>query len=346
VEEVIRQQLLLEAYATLETYIILIQTRAQMLKKLKEPPPDMLEAITTIMYAADRVRYELDEVPQLAKVLMDKFKGPLSDMFSKEFPMLVTQDHTACTCGVNRIVVGYLTAGAASPEEKIGKLKEIAIEFNAPFDEEKAAREMLQRNPRMPPAKSPYDTVASGKQGYQLYVPKAQRGDKGVLNEAALAGHNSLEPPLRVPPITDTGVVRHTRPTNNNNWKVVRNASNSSARSEPSPWAPLPPGNPNLGLEFEDKLSNVATHIVTQRSAGSQEIVVDHAQRGYDEVNGGSGNDTPTSVAAVAPESYDGCDVGGTDAEVEAAIEKNTQREDVDDQEESLAARLARLKAL
>lgn len=43
VEEVIRQEMILEAYALLETYLILLQTRAGMLKKAKDPPPDMIE---------------------------------------------------------------------------------------------------------------------------------------------------------------------------------------------------------------------------------------------------------------------------------------------------------------
>jgi len=43
VEEVIRQEFLLEGYAILETYLMLLQTRAGMLKKAKDPPPDMTE---------------------------------------------------------------------------------------------------------------------------------------------------------------------------------------------------------------------------------------------------------------------------------------------------------------
>lgn len=140
VEEVIRQEKLLQAYATLETYLLLLQTRAAVLKKEKEPPQDMLEAICTLLFCAPRVQHDLDEIPVIAEILMAKFRNAFIKLFEdKDFAKNVSNEATAFYYSVNTNVVNWLSVSPADPQPKIDKLEEIAQKFNASFD--KAAEE-------------------------------------------------------------------------------------------------------------------------------------------------------------------------------------------------------------
>lgn len=163
VEEVIRQEWLVQAYATLETYILLLQTRAGMLKKCKDPPPDMREAINTILFAAERVKFDLDEMPAIADMLLSKFKSSLCQIYeAKDFPLLVTQEHTAIEMQVNETVVAALSTSPAPAAEKYAKLEEIAEEKGVTFNKEAMQRELMPRAPRVPPPTSHFKPPPSG----------------------------------------------------------------------------------------------------------------------------------------------------------------------------------------
>lgn len=166
VEEVIRQEWLVQAYATLETYILLLQTRAGMLKKCKDPPPDMREAINTILFAAERVKFDLDEMPAIADMLMSKFKSSLCQIYeAKDFPLLITQEHAAIELQVNETVVAALSTSPAPAAEKYSKLEEIAEEKGVNFNKEAMQRELLPRAPRVPPPTSTFKPPPSGSGG-------------------------------------------------------------------------------------------------------------------------------------------------------------------------------------
>jgi hypothetical protein len=55
VEAVIRENFMLQALEVLELYLELIAVRSQLISQTKEIPRDMIEAISSVIYAAQRV---------------------------------------------------------------------------------------------------------------------------------------------------------------------------------------------------------------------------------------------------------------------------------------------------
>ena len=56
VENVIRENLLLQAFETLELFMELLAVRAQLVEKSKDMPPDMIEALSSLVYSAQRLQ--------------------------------------------------------------------------------------------------------------------------------------------------------------------------------------------------------------------------------------------------------------------------------------------------
>lgn len=56
VEAVIRENLLLQAIETLELFVELLAVRVQLIEKAKDVPPDMMEALGSLVYASQRVQ--------------------------------------------------------------------------------------------------------------------------------------------------------------------------------------------------------------------------------------------------------------------------------------------------
>jgi len=277
VEEVIRQEWLVSVYATLETYLLLLQTRAGMLKKAKEPPPDMLEAINTFFFAAERVKYELDEMPAIADMLMSKFRSALCQLFDKEFAANVVEENTALKMHVNPTVVAGLSVFPAKGPEKLAKLQYIAKEFDVEeFNLEEYTKELIVTNPRMPPAKvikaHPIENDNNGNQGAYAYVakPAAPAQQQPFAAPPAPAAPAATSAPPVVPlaagafgprisdPFADIPSGPPTRPPG-----VTRVPSNKS------PWAPLPPQKVNLGYGFSERLDTVAQNMASKRTSSA-----------------------------------------------------------------------------
>jgi hypothetical protein len=56
VEAIIRENLLLQAYDILELFLELLAVRVQIVERAKDVPPDMIEALSSLVYAAQRVQ--------------------------------------------------------------------------------------------------------------------------------------------------------------------------------------------------------------------------------------------------------------------------------------------------
>ena len=275
VEEVIRQEWLVSVYATLETYLLLLQTRAGMLKKAKEPPPDMIEAINTIFFAAERVKYELDEMPAIAEMLMSKFRSALSQQYNtKDFPAMIVEENTALNMQVSPTVVAGLSVFPAKGAEKLAKLEQIAKEFNVPFNREEMERALIPVNPRMPPKVSatPYTNNNVGQTGQPAFTYVAQPAPARPPVEAVPVPPIPVSKPLPagafgprienpfedIPPAGPAASGPPTRPTG-----VAR------VPSKTDPWAPLPPQKTNLGYDFDDRLDNVAQYMAGKRTSSA-----------------------------------------------------------------------------
>lgn len=73
VEHVIREDFLIEAYELLELLCELVHERVKYIASSKECPPDLVEAVSTLIWAASRV--EIAEMEQIKKQLVKKFGG-------------------------------------------------------------------------------------------------------------------------------------------------------------------------------------------------------------------------------------------------------------------------------
>ncbi|GAX75877.1 hypothetical protein CEUSTIGMA_g3320.t1 [Chlamydomonas eustigma] len=154
VEGVIREELILQAYEILELYLELITVRAQLISKTKEIPRDMVEAISSVVYAAERIGGDLQEMQALRKMFESKY--------GKEYIKEATSDATCNKWQVNQNLISCLLVEAPAPEKKLATLSEIAQEYRVEWDSSRAEREMLPPKPVIsytPPA-SP--SLASG----------------------------------------------------------------------------------------------------------------------------------------------------------------------------------------
>lgn len=295
VEEVIRQEMILTAYARLETYLILIQTRAGMLKKVKDPPLDMLEAICTLAFAAERVKYDLDEIPAIRDVLYSKFRHGLCERYGKEFAHTVAQDYSANACGANAAVVALLSAMPPSAELKLAKLEQIAEAFAVPFDKEKVAAEMYMGLAPPPP---PHAAASP-------YAAQPPPPPRPVTSVPAAHGQPAPPPPTRVvPPLPaefsaaqqprqqpHPGAYHHAQPPYQppQHAQQPQQQQPATSPSHPPPslqqsydaaWAPLPPVPLDQGSQFHERLNGAVHFMARATTSESLSVGSSTPQRG------------------------------------------------------------------
>ena len=81
VEAVIRENLLLQAYEVLELFLELLAVRVQLVEKSKDVPPDMIEALSSLVYAASRVQVLVVNMCMYALLLMSSGESACAAMF-------------------------------------------------------------------------------------------------------------------------------------------------------------------------------------------------------------------------------------------------------------------------
>ncbi|GIL78779.1 hypothetical protein Vretifemale_8188 [Volvox reticuliferus] len=110
VEGIIREKYLMQAYEILELYLELLTVRVQLLTKTKELPRDMMEAVSSIIYAAQRIS-DLPELSTLRTLFAAKY--------GKEYAAEAAADATASRWQVNANLIRCLLVEAPQPEEKL-----------------------------------------------------------------------------------------------------------------------------------------------------------------------------------------------------------------------------------
>ncbi|KAI3436025.1 hypothetical protein D9Q98_002082 [Chlorella vulgaris] len=184
VEAVMREHHMLHGYEILELYLELLAVRAELLGKTKEIPPDMVEAICSLIYAGERVSTDLNEVAVVAKMLISKYGSMYK---SSGFPEEVVSDLTCRKWQVNDTLVECLAVTAPLPETKLQFLEEIAAEYGVEFDKDAAALDML------PAAGKPLAV-----QAYAVAADPLAPGGAGVPKNPPLA--QGWMPPAGPPP--------------------------------------------------------------------------------------------------------------------------------------------------
>ncbi|GMH36770.1 hypothetical protein BSKO_04643 [Bryopsis sp. KO-2023] len=142
VEAVHREKLLLTGYEILELYLELLAVRAQLLEKAKTAPKDMIEALTSLMYAAPRVS-DLPELFEVRKIVAIKFGRELGVEGQKG-----QEGVEPPTWQVNMNLRRCLAVDAPEPEDKLTLLSQIAEEQQVDFDIEGYSQTIYMSDPR------------------------------------------------------------------------------------------------------------------------------------------------------------------------------------------------------
>lgn len=135
VEHVIREQNIWAAFEILELFCEFVLARVPILESQKECPPELREAIASIIFAAPRI----SEVPDLLQI-----KNMFSVKYGKEFAAAAAELRP--DSGVNRAIIEKLSVSAPSAEIRLKVLKEIAKEYNIDWDSSVTEAELFKKH--------------------------------------------------------------------------------------------------------------------------------------------------------------------------------------------------------
>ncbi|GBF91674.1 hypothetical protein Rsub_03978 [Raphidocelis subcapitata] len=134
VESVLRETATLQAFELLELYLELLAVRAPLVATSKEIPRDMVEALSSVLYAASRVP-DLPELTSLHKMFAQKY--------GKEYVEQASSDVNCHRWNVNESLRRYVAIEPPEPAVKLQTLSDIAQQFGVEWDLERASRELL-----------------------------------------------------------------------------------------------------------------------------------------------------------------------------------------------------------
>lgn len=117
VEQVIKDQKLLDAYAIIESYCEVVLERIKQLEHQRECPEELKEAISGLIFASSRC----GDFPELIEI-----RSVITNRFGKEFTARAIELRN--NCAVGPMIVQKLSARPASLEIKLKLLKQIASE--------------------------------------------------------------------------------------------------------------------------------------------------------------------------------------------------------------------------
>ncbi|KAL2233422.1 uncharacterized protein LOC105156397 [Sesamum indicum] len=119
VEQVIKEQNMLDVFVVLEGYCHLLIERVNLFEQEKVCPEELKEAVSTLIFAATRC----GEFPELQQI-----RAIFTSRFGKEFAARAVELRN--NCGVNPKIIQKLSTKPPSLENKMKALKEIASDYN------------------------------------------------------------------------------------------------------------------------------------------------------------------------------------------------------------------------
>ncbi|XP_030549247.1 vacuolar protein sorting-associated protein IST1 [Rhodamnia argentea] len=117
VEQVIKEQNMLDAYDMMESYCNLLMERADLIEQEKECPEELKEAISSLIYASSRC----GDFPELQDI-----RTVFASHFGKEFVARAVELRNHCA--VNLKMITKLSTRQPNWESRVKALKEIAAE--------------------------------------------------------------------------------------------------------------------------------------------------------------------------------------------------------------------------
>lgn len=140
VEYVIREHSILRSFEVLELFCDLLLVRMPMIEKSKkEPPVELVEAVTSLIFASGRVT-DLPELLTIKRVLQGKY--------GKDYVARCSAYETALDSGVNRRLFDSLDVKSPDPMFKLRMLEQIAEEHNVNWEPDEATEQMIVQSHR------------------------------------------------------------------------------------------------------------------------------------------------------------------------------------------------------
>ncbi|KAI4357812.1 hypothetical protein L6164_001736 [Bauhinia variegata] len=135
VEHIIREQNVWAAYEILELFCEFVLARVPIIESQKDCPPELQEAIASIIFAAPRC----SDIPDLLHI-----KNLFTTKYGKEFVSAVYELRP--DSGVNRTIIEKLSVSAPSPQKRLKVLTDIAEEYNLNWDSSKTQQELYKNH--------------------------------------------------------------------------------------------------------------------------------------------------------------------------------------------------------
>ncbi|XP_073158470.1 uncharacterized protein [Henckelia pumila] len=128
VEQVIKEQNMLDVYVMLEGYCHLLMERVSLIQQQKECPDELVEAASSLIYAASRCG-DFPELQEIRKIF--------SSQYGKDFVARAVELRNKC--GVNPKIIQKLSTKMPTLESKIKVLRDIAADNNIVMPNETTA---------------------------------------------------------------------------------------------------------------------------------------------------------------------------------------------------------------
>uniref|UniRef100_A0A7C9EU40 IST1 homolog n=1 Tax=Opuntia streptacantha TaxID=393608 RepID=A0A7C9EU40_OPUST len=210
VEHVIREQNIWASYEILEMFCEFVLARVPILESQRECPPELREAISSIIFAAPRC----SDLPDLLQV-----KNLFTSKYGKEFVSAVSELRPDTS--VNRTIIEKLTVSAPSPEVKLKLLREIAQEFNVNWDSSETEIELNKKHDDLLDGSKPVSgalvsptaiqATPNGEQSAPPPMPSAEPSTRSVQssslnsnmpsNGEGASSKNTNEASMKEPPV-------------------------------------------------------------------------------------------------------------------------------------------------
>ncbi|KAK6116354.1 hypothetical protein DH2020_049816 [Rehmannia glutinosa] len=150
VEQVIKEQNMLDVFVLLEGYCHLLLERVNLLQHEKICPEELNEAVSTLIYASTRC----GEFPELQEI-----RAIFTSRFGKEFAARAVELRN--NCGVNPKIIQKLSTRMPSLENKMKMLKEIASDNNIDLPVEDSVPDTPMENKELGQHENPMPGVLS-----------------------------------------------------------------------------------------------------------------------------------------------------------------------------------------
>ncbi|GAU14825.1 hypothetical protein TSUD_50370 [Trifolium subterraneum] len=205
VEHIIREQNIWAAYEILELFCEFVLARVPIIENQKECPPELREAIASIIFAAPRC----SDIPDLLHI-----KNLFTTKYGKEFVSAISELRP--DSGVNRTIIEKLSVSAPPGEVKLKVLTDIAEEYNLAWDSSKTAAEFRKNHE---------DLLGGSKQvGAGAAVSHSPSKNSSNNSSACITEHS-------IKPMHDKQEHVHVEssiPSNNNSWLNTNEIENNN----------------------------------------------------------------------------------------------------------------------